>query len=298
MTHKVNSLRDDQSLFTSHRRMSPHEYCQQKAAQSGSSFYYSFLFLPEDRRRAITALYAFCREVDDVVDETSDAGIARTKLGWWRGEIDNVYGGRPQHPVARALAEVVGPYDIEKERLHEIIDGMAMDLDYNAYPDFEALQVYCHRVAGVVGILSAKIFGYHNGTTLDYAAELGLALQLTNIVRDVGEDARRHRIYLPLHELAEYGVTTQDIEERRETDNFRRLMEFQVARANTQYDRAFAKLPVEDRRAQRPGLVMAAIYRTLLDEIRRDGSHVLTRRVGLTPVRKLWIAWKTWVKER
>jgi 15-cis-phytoene synthase len=278
--------------------MNPHEYCQQKAAQSGSSFYYSFLFLPEERRRAITALYAFCREVDDVVDETRDAGIARAKLDWWRSEVESIYGGRAQHPVARALAEIVGPYGIEKTRLHEIIDGMAMDLDYNAYPDFEALKVYCHRVAGVVGILSAKIFGYSNPLTLDYAADLGLALQLTNIIRDVGEDARRHRVYLPLHELAEYGVTTQDLEDRRDTDNFHRLMEFQVARAHTHYDRALAKLPAEDRRPQRPGLVMAAIYRTLLDEIRRDGSHVLTRRVALTPVRKLWIAWKTWARER
>jgi phytoene synthase len=276
--------------------MTPHEYCQQKAAQSGSSFYYSFLFLPEERRRAITALYAFCREVDDIVDETSDAGVARTKLAWWRSEIDSVYGGQPQHPVARALAEVVGAYEIEKSRLHEIVDGMTMDLDYNAYPDFEALKVYCHRVAGVVGILSAKIFGYTNPSTLDYAADLGLALQLTNIVRDVGEDARRHRIYLPLHELAEYGVTTQDLEERRETENFHRLIAFQISRAQTYYDRALAKLPVEDRAPQRPGLVMAAIYRTLLEEIRNDGSHVLTRRVALTPVRKLWIAWKTWVR--
>jgi phytoene synthase len=276
--------------------MSPHEYCQEKAAQSGSSFYYSFLFLPEDRRRAITALYAFCREVDDVVDETSDADVARTKLAWWRQEIARVYDGHAQHPVARALAEVVGPYGLDESRFHEVIDGMAMDLEYNAYPDFEALQVYCHRVAGVVGILSAKIFGFQDPGTLDYAADLGLALQLTNIVRDVGEDARRNRIYLPLHELAEYGVTTDDIAQRRETERFHKLMDFQIARAQSYYDRALAKLPSVDRKAQRPGLVMAAIYRTLLDEIRRDGSQVLTRRTALTPLRKLWIAWKTWMR--
>ena len=276
--------------------MTPHEYCQSKAAQSGSSFYYSFLFLPEDRRRAITALYAFCREVDDVVDEMRDPGVARAKLAWWRAEVDAIYAGHPQHPVSRALAEVVGGYGLERSRLQEIIDGMAMDLDYNAYPDFESLKVYCHRVAGVVGILSARIFGHEDPRTLDYAADLGLALQLTNIVRDVGEDARRQRVYLPLHELAEYGVTTQDLEARSETENFRRLMDFQITRANSYYDRALAELPAVDRRAQRPGLVMAAIYRTLLEEIRRDGSHVLTRRVALTPVRKLWIAWRTWVR--
>ncbi|HZN22769.1 MAG TPA: presqualene diphosphate synthase HpnD [Burkholderiales bacterium] len=276
--------------------MSPHQYCQTKAAQSGSSFYYAFLFLPDERRRAITALYAFCREVDDVVDETSDAGVARAKLAWWRKEIESVYHGRPQHPVARALAEVVGPYGLEEARLHEVIDGMAMDLEYNAYPDFDSLQVYCHRVAGVVGILSAKIFGFQNPQTLDYAADLGLALQLTNIVRDVGEDARRNRIYLPLHELAEFGVTAEDIAQRRETEAFRKLMDFQIARARSYYDRALQKLPAVDRKAQRPGLVMAAIYRTILEEIRNDGSHVLTQRVALTPIRKLWIAWKTWLK--
>ena len=276
--------------------MSPHEYCQQKAVASGSSFYYSFLFLPEERRRAITALYAYCREVDDVVDETRDAGLARTKLAWWREEIARVYAGGAQHPVARALTEIVGPYDLAQRELEEVIDGMAMDLEYNAYPDFEALKVYCHRVAGVVGILSAKIFGYSDPRTLDYAARLGLAFQLTNIIRDVGEDARRNRIYLPLHELAEYGVTTEDIEQARETEGFRKLIAFQIARAHACYDDAYAKLPPADRKPQRPGLMMAAIYRTLLEEIERDGSRVLTTRTTLTPVRKLWIAWKTWMR--
>ncbi|HEV7800260.1 MAG TPA: presqualene diphosphate synthase HpnD [Burkholderiales bacterium] len=276
--------------------MNPHDYCQQKAAQSGSSFYYSFLFLPPDRRRAITALYAFCREVDDVVDECTDANVARTKLAWWREEIANVYKGRPQHPVGRAMAEIVGPYDLPEANLQEIIDGMAMDLEYNAYPDFDALRVYCHRVAGVVGILSAKTFGYRDARTLDYAENLGLALQLTNIIRDVGEDSRRNRIYLPLHEMAQFGVTTDDITAGRETENFRNLMQFQIDRAKRYYDEALEKLPPTDRKPQRPGLVMAAIYRTLLSEIENDGCHVLTRRVALTPVRKLWIAWKTWMR--
>ena len=275
--------------------MNPHDYCRQKTIASGSSFYYSFLFLPEDRRRAITALYAFCREVDDVVDECHDIGVARTKLAWWRQEIGAVYHGQPQHPVARALAEVVRPYRLEEARLQEIIDGMAMDLEYNAYPDFDALKVYCHRVAGVVGMLSAEIFGYADPRTLDYAANLGLALQLTNIIRDVGEDSRRNRIYLPLHELAQFGVTSDDIAQGRETERFRSLMDFQIARAQGCYDEAFAKLPAVDRKAQRAGIIMGAIYRTLLDEIRSDGCHVLTRRTALTPVRKMWIAWRTWV---
>lgn len=274
----------------------PHEYCRQRAIASGSSFYYSFLFLPPERRRAITALYAFCREVDDVVDECIDVGVARTKLAWWRSQVVEIYHGTPQHPVARALRDVVGAYDLAEAQLQEIIDGMAMDLEYNAYPDFEALKVYCHRVAGVVGIFSAKIFGYQDARTLDYAENLGLAFQLTNIIRDVGEDARRNRIYLPLHEMAECGVTSDDIHNARETAGFRTLMAMQMARANHYYDEALGKLPKLDRKAQMPGLIMAEIYRTLLREIEKDGCHVLNQRVALTPIRKLWIAWRTWFK--
>ncbi|HET6491711.1 MAG TPA: presqualene diphosphate synthase HpnD [Burkholderiales bacterium] len=276
--------------------MTPHEYCQTKAAQSGSSFYYSFLFLPQEQRRAITALYAFCREVDDVVDECSDAGVARVKLAWWRNEVANLYEGRPQHPVAMALTEVTRRFDLPQHRLHEIIDGMEMDLDHNGYPDFAALRLYCHRVASVVGLLSAEIFGYQDPRTLDYAADLGLAFQLTNIIRDVGEDVRRNRIYLPLDELQEHRVSAGEIAAARESDAFRRLMEFQIDRALGFYARALAALPAVDRRSQRAGLVMAAIYRALLDEIRADGCRVLTHRTSLTPIRKLWIAWKTWLK--
>ena len=275
--------------------MDPHRYCQQKAAASGSSFYYSFLFLPEDKRRAITALYAFCREVDDVVDECSDAAVALIKLAWWRTELAAAFHGTPQHPVARALAEVAPRFNLAEARLSEIIDGMQMDLDHHHYPTFDALRLYCHRVAGVVGLLSAEIFGYQDRRTLEYAVDLGLAFQLTNIIRDVGEDARRDRIYLPLDELERHGVSLDDIARSRETDSFRRLMEFQIERAQSYYRDAFAKLPAADRRAQRTGIIMAAIYRTVLDEIHRDGCHVLTGRVSLTPVRKLWIAWRTWL---
>jgi phytoene synthase len=275
--------------------MDPHQYCQQKAAASGSSFYYSFLFLPQERRRAITALYAFCREVDDVVDDCSDVATARATLAWWRQELAAVFHGTPQHPVARALAEVAPRLNLAEARLNEIIDGMQMDLELNRYPDFEALRLYCHRVAGIVGLLSAEIFGYQDPRTLKYAADLGMAFQLTNIIRDVGEDARRNRIYLPLDEIERHGVSVSDIAQLRETDNFRRLIEFQIERALGYYREAFAKLPAVDRRAQRAGIVMAAIYRTLLDEIRHDGCRVLTRRTSLTPVRKLWIAWRTWL---
>jgi phytoene synthase len=276
--------------------MSPEEYCQRKAAASGSSFYYSFLFLPKEQRRAITALYAFCREVDDVVDDCVDPGVARTKLAWWRSEVAAVYHGTPQHPVARALAALRARCDLPEARLNEIISGMEMDLEHSRYPDFEALRVYCHRVAGVVGLLSAGIFGYRDPRTLEYAADLGMAFQLTNIIRDVGEDARRDRIYLPLDELERHGVTESDIVQGHETGRFRQLMEFQIARALSYYRAAFDKLPGVDRKAQRAGIVMAAIYQTLLEEIHADGCRVLSQRTSLTPLRKLWIAWKTWIK--
>ena len=276
--------------------MTPDEYCERRAAQSGSSFYYSFLFLPPARRRAITALYAFCREVDDVVDETSDAGVARMKLAWWRTEIAAAFSGEPQHPVGRALARVVKEYRLPESCFHEIIDGMEMDLKHTRYPTFAELEVYCYRVAGVVGLMAAEIFGREEDRTLDYARTLGIAFQLTNIIRDVGEDARRGRIYLPQEDLARFGVPEADILSLRESPRFRYLMSFQIERAREHYDRAMAHLPARDRRNQRAGLIMAAIYRTLLTEIEADGCRVLSARVSLTPIRKLWIAWRTWVK--
>jgi phytoene synthase len=276
--------------------MTPDQYCQQRAAASRSSFYYSFLLLPPDKRTAMMALYAFCREVDDVVDETPDPTVAATKLAWWRTELDAVYDGHPQHPVAQALQTVVARIPLAREQFQEILDGMEMDLHQARYPDFKALNLYCHRVAGVVGQLSAEIFGYKNRQTLKYAHELGLAFQITNIIRDVGEDARRGRIYLPVEELQRFNVPAADILASRHSEAFQKLMAFQAERAEYHYDQAFALLPPEDKKAQRPGLVMAAIYRTLLDEIRRDGFLVLDRRTSLPPLRKLWLAGKTWLK--
>lgn len=275
--------------------MTPDEYCQQKAAASGSSFYYSFLFLPPERRRAITALYAFCREVDDVVDETSEMQVAAAKLAWWRAEIANLYAGKPQHPVARALDPFKDKFSIKTERLNEIIDGMEMDLTQTRYLDWPGLERYCYRVAGVVGLLAASIFGYRDRRTLDYARDLGIAFQVTNIVRDVGEDARKNRIYIPMEDLKRFNVPASDILNARQTPEFRSLMEFEAGRARSYYDKAMAALPGEDRRAQRPGLIMAAIYRALLEEIEREGFQVLKQKTSLTPLRKFWIAWKTWL---
>ena len=275
--------------------MSPDEYCQNKAAQSGSSFYYSFLFLPPEQRKAITALYAFCREVDDVVDECNDPSVARAKLAWWRSEVERMFEGKPDHPVTRALAPHLAERRITAERMQAVIAGMEMDLDQTRYLDWPGLRTYCWHAAGVVGELSVGIFGYTDDNTLVYADKLGLAFQLTNIIRDVGDDARRGRIYLPIDELQRFDVKASEILNSQHSDRFEKLMQFQAERARQYYREAMQALPEADRRNQRPGLAMAAIYHALLDEIERDGWHVLEQRVSLTPIRKFWLAWKTWV---
>jgi len=273
--------------------MTPEQYVQQKAAASGSSFYYAFLFLPKERRAAITAFYAFCREIDDVVDEVSDPGVAQTKLAWWQGEVANSYAGNPSHPVMKALMPQASTYRIEARHLQAVIEGCQMDLAQNRYLDFAGLTQYCHLVAGIVGEVAARIFGQTEDATTAYAHKLGRAFQLTNIIRDVGEDARRDRIYLPLRELQQFDVKAQEILKRQYSERFTALMQFQTARALALYDEALAMLPQADLRSQKPSLMMASIYRALLREIAADGYQVLHQRVSLTPLRKFWLAWKT-----
>jgi phytoene synthase len=275
--------------------MTPDEYCAEKAAASGSSFYYAFLFLAPDRRRAITALYAYCREVDDIVDEVSDPAVAQTKLAWWAQEVDRLFTGSPQHPVAHALAPHLGSFGITRARLLQILEGMQMDLRQTRYLDYPSLQRYCHLVAGVVGEISAGIFGATRDATLAYARALGQSLQMVNILRDVGEDARRGRIYLPIDDLQRFDVKAADLLNARYVDGFASLMRFEADRARILYRDALSLLPEVDRRAQRPGLIMGAIYLSLLDELERAGFRVLHQRIALTPLRKLWIAWRTWV---
>jgi len=272
--------------------MTPEQYVQQKAAASGSSFYYAFLFLPKPRRAAITAFYAFCREVDDVVDEVSDAGVAQTKLAWWQAEVARAYAGEPTHPVTQALMPLAADYGIEARHLLAVIEGCQMDLQQTRYLDYPALQRYCHLVAGVVGEVAARIFGQTQAQTTEYAHTLGQAFQLTNIIRDVGEDALRGRIYLPVSELQQFDVKAHELLKRQYSERFTALMKFQAERAHRLYDQALALLPEDDRRAQKPGLMMASIYRTLLREIERDNFQVLHQRISLTPLRKLWLAWR------
>ena len=272
--------------------MTPEQYVQQKAVASGSSFYYAFLFLPAPRRAAITAFYAFCREVDDVVDEMTDVGVAATKLAWWKGEVAQSFAGTPSHPVMKALMPHASVYGIDARHLTDVIDGCQMDLEQTRYLDYPNLQRYCHLVAGVVGEVAERIFGQTAAATTEYAHTLGQALQLTNIIRDVGEDALRGRIYLPVNELQRFDVKAHEILKRTYSDRFVALMRFQAERAHGLYDQALQLLPEQDRRTQKPGLMMASIYRTLLREIEADNFQVLHQRTKLTPLRKLWLAWR------
>lgn len=282
--------------------MTPQQYVQNKAASSGSSFYYAFMFLPPPRRAAITAFYAFCREVDDVVDEVADPSVAAVKLAWWRKEVAQSFAGQPSHPVTQALLPLCADYGIEARHLNAVIDGCQMDLDQSRFLDFMALQRYSHLVAGVVGEVACNIFGRTQPSTVDYAHRLGLAMQLTNIIRDVGDDARRGRIYLPVAELQQFDVKAHELLKREApwgySDRFQALMRFQAQRAHRLYDEAFALLPEADRVTQKPGLMMANIYRTLLREIEAGQFQVLHQRIALTPIRKLWIAVRTHVRGR
>jgi len=272
--------------------MRPEQYVQEKAAASGSSFYYAFLFLPAPRRAAITAFYAFCREVDDVVDEAVDMGVAATKLAWWSQEVKRAFQGNPNHPAMRALLPHAANYGIEERHLQDVIAGCRMDLEQTRYLDYPNLERYCHLVAGVVGEVAARIFGQEAVQTTQYAHTLGQALQLTNILRDVGEDALRGRIYLPVSELQQFDVKAHEVLKRHYSDRFTALMQFQSRRAHALYDQALQLLPDQDRRSQKPGLMMASIYRTLLREIEAANFQVLHQRVRLTPLRKLWLAWR------
>lgn len=277
--------------------MTPDQYAQERAAASGSSFYYAFQFLSAPRRAAITAFYAFCREVDDVVDEIQDPGVAGAKLAWWRKEVLAAFAGQPSHPAMKALMPHARDYDIRAEHLLAVIDGCQMDLDQSRYLDFAGLQRYCHLVAGIVGEVASGIFGRTEAQTIAYAHKLGLALQLTNIIRDVGDDARRGRIYLPVNELQQFGVKANEILLRQApwgySERFTALMQFQAERAHRCYDEAFALLPEADRKAQKPGLMMANIYRALLRELEAEEFRVLHQKISLTPLRKVWIAMKT-----
>ena len=273
------------------------DYCRQKAAESHSSFLSGFRFLSVEKRNAITVLYAFCRELDDVVDGCTDPNVAQITLNWWRSDLEKVFNNEmPEHPVHQALKDIRASFDLPKNEFEALIDGMQMDLEQARYGSFDELKLYCHRVAGVVGRLIARILGFSNPKTLEYADKMGLALQLTNIIRDVGEDARQGRIYLPIEDMQKFDVPANVIMQCKPTDNFAKLMQFQVDRARETYREAMLLLPAADKKSQKVGLIMAAIYYALLNEIDRDGAqNVLTYKIAIPSPRKKRIALKTWL---
>ncbi len=273
--------------------MTPDEYCQEKTQQSSSSFYYSFLFLNPTQRQAMTALYAFCREVDDVVDECSDSAVAANKLNWWRDEINATFHGTPNHPVAIALKSSIKHFPLKKDYFLELISGMEMDLHTTQYTDYKALSLYCYRAAGVVGLLTIEILGYKNPQTIDYAKKLGTALQLINILRDVKEDAERGRFYIPQDEMLRFQVSRQILISGVENEQTLKLFEFQAQRAEQIYLDAFKLLAPEDRYTQRTGIIMAEIYFALLKKIQQEHYPVLKKRLSVAKLKKLWIAWTT-----
>lgn len=277
--------------------MTPDQYVNDKAQQSGSSFYYAFMFLPAPRRAAMTAFYAFCREVDDVVDEVSDPGVAATKLAWWRREVEQAFAGSPTHPVTKALMPHVDAYGVRVDHLLAVVAGCQIDLEQSRFLDYPGLVKYCDLVAGIVGEVASNIMGRTQAQTVTFAHRLGLAMQLTNIIRDVGEDARRGRIYLPISELQQFDVKAAEILKRKApwgySERFTALMKFQAERAHRLYDEALALLPEADRATQKPALMVGNIYRRLLREVEAAGFQVLHQRIALTPLRKMWIAART-----
>ena len=271
--------------------MTPQEYCKQKTKESHSSFLSAFIFLKKEKLEALTALYAYCREVDDIADECLDHEIASKKLNWWREEVERLFKGEPQHPVSKALHPFLSHFNLSKNYFIEIIDGMEMDVKFNRYESFEQLELYCYRVASCVGILSAHIFGFKNKDTLTFAKNLGIALQLTNIIRDLGEDARRGRIYIPLDELKKLGVSEEEIISLKNSEKIKILVQNQSDRAKKFYDLASKTLPIEDKKSQKISLVMGNIYYVLLKEIVKDNPEkILNQKTILPGFRKMRIS--------
>lgn len=273
-------------------------YCQDLTKKSGSSFYHAFKFLDEPQRVAMNALYAFCREVDDVVDEITDDKIAREELSKWRQRVDELNQGITSHPVTIALADAMQTYDLQTTHMHELIDGMEMDLDDTRYQTFSDLQLYCYRAASVVGLMSAEIFGYTNAQTTKYAHDLGLAFQLTNVVRDVAEDSQRGRIYIPQEDLEKFKVDPTHLSLKTTTPEAKKLFEFQIKRAQHYYEQAESKLPEEDRYSQRAGLIMSAVYQRILREIQRKDYAILDSKISVSKFRKAWAAWQAAQREK
>ena len=278
--------------------MNPAKFVSRLTRKSRSNFFYAFLCLPKPKREALYAVYAFCRIVDDAVDVGQDRAAQRKELERWRAEIAQVFEGSPEHPAAQRLQEAVKIFPIPRAALEEIIAGVEMDLERSAYATFEDLYPYCYRVASAVGLCCIEIFGYTDVRAREYAVTLGVALQLTNIMRDVQPDALAGRVYLPQEDLERFGVTADDLSTGRYTPAFVRLMEYQAVRARAYYERAWAALPRADQRTLFAAEIMGRTYFALLETIERRRFRVFGGRVSVPTPRKLGIALRCWVQSR
>jgi phytoene synthase len=266
--------------------------------KSRSSFYYSFLVLPRAKREAIYVVYALCRAVDDIADDPGDVEAKAERLKGWREELDRCYAGRPTYFITTALRDCLIRYPIPKGYFEELIAGVEMDLSITRYATFADLYRYCYRVASVVGLMCIEIFGYRHEATKEYAIDLGLALQLTNILRDLKTDGRRGRIYLPQEDLVRFGVSEDDLLHGRYTPGFFSLMRFEADRARDYFRRAAESLPSEDRKSMVSAEIMGRIYRETLETIARKEFRVFEDRIALSRARKLWLALTTWARNR
>ena len=278
--------------------MTPEQYCREKTRNSGSSFYYAFLFLPDEQQRAIMALYAFCREVDDIADRVSDPQVALAKLAFWHAEIDRCFTGQPQHPVGIELQWARQHFSLDEELFQEILDGMQMDIECQPIAKPADLSLYAYRVAGTVGLLSIEIFGYSQRHSRRFAVSLGEALQLTNILRDLAEDGRRGRIYIPQSDRLDYQVDDDAFRRGEMSPGMQQLLAHYADKAEAIFRQALAELPAEDRESLRPSLVMAATYHAYLRRIRSVNYDVWRHPVRILPLQKLWIAWRAWRYEQ
>ncbi len=274
--------------------MNPQAYCQEIASKSGSSFYTSFLFLPKAQKEAMVALYAYCRKVDDCVDEIANPEVALSQLKWWQHETAEMFQNNPQHPISKALVHHNVAFQWPQIYFQELLRGMHIDLQGPSFQTFDCLEDYCYCVAGTVGSLSTYVFGFSDLKTLTYAKHLGTSLQLINIIRDIGEDLRRGRIYLPEEDMCEYGITRSKLLSFQYKDkDLEPLLAYLAKLSREFYEKALDILPKHDRKNQQTALIMAQIYHQLLDLIEEEKFCVLNQKIKLTPARKIWLALKT-----
>ena len=273
-----------------------YEECRLIARREARNFYYAFLTLPPEKRRAIYAAYAFCRYCDDAVDEVATLEAKQAALVNLTTRLDDAYHDRPDGPVFTALAHSAETFLIPQSYFQDVIRGVEMDLTQNRYHTFEDLRLYCYRVASVVGLICIQIFGYSHPRARDYAVDFGLAMQLTNILRDIQEDLGRDRVYLPLEDLQRFGYSVDDLKREVRNDAQRRLIAFQIERARTLFKSGVRLIPYLTRRTRACPAILAALYSRILHNISSNEHIVFDGRISLTSREKLLIMTTTWLK--